>query len=372
MLVWICLALIVVPLLIERAMARHWRRQIGRCIHVHGSRGKSSVVRESARLLRAEGVKVLAKTTGDQPEYLLPDGQVMPIRRLGSARIQEHVAALHKAARLKVDTLIVEGMALAPETVWQSQEILDADQAVITNTRPDHAETMQGGREGVIRTLSLMIPTAGTLVCADETGAAQLAEIAESRNTLLNCVACATRQDQAPALARALTGSPSEPGSIQDVPDVVATAGPRWLDLPGGDLPVRLLDLLSANDVESSALLWADNRANAHWLKIAVLATRADRPLRSRDFWTWLTSSGQFDLLVPQGAHAGYCWRRGLRDVRLVLAYPWSDPGDLVQKLTRRAVADGKCGVAIVGLGNVHGIGERWRRFGETVHAHAG
>ena len=68
----------------------------------------------------------------------------MPIRRLGPARIQEHVATLRKAAQLKVDALIVEGMALAPETVWQSQNILAADQAVITNTRPDHAENHAG------------------------------------------------------------------------------------------------------------------------------------------------------------------------------------------------------------------------------------
>ena len=112
---------------------------------------------------------------------------------------------------------------------------------------------------------------------------------------------------------------------------------------------------------------------NARWLRVALLATRADRPLRSRDFWAWLSSSGQFDLLLPQGGHAGYCWRKGMRDGQLILAYPWSDPGELVQKLTApRGGGQKKPAWPLSGLGNVHGVGERWRRFGETVQTHAG
>ena len=91
-----------------------------------------------------------------------------------------------------------------------------------------------------------MIPSAGTLYCADETGAAQLAQVAEGKNTALNRVACTARQDQAPALARALTGSLFGEEAGQKELEAPAASGPRWLDLPGGAVPVRFLDLMSA------------------------------------------------------------------------------------------------------------------------------
>lgn len=371
MLYWLCLSLVLLPLLIEQVLVVRARRQIRLRIHVHGTRGKSSVVRECTRLLREKGMTVLAKTTGDRPEYILPDGQSQPIRRIGPARIKEHVAMLTKAARLKADAVVVEGMALTPETIWQSENMLHATHAVITNTRPDHAESMGDGRQGVIRALALMVPEKAVLIAADEDGAAQLAQISESRQSPAHPVACSASSDQTGDLARVVTELVL-PQPLAAEPASPTTNAPHWQDLSENDLPMRFLDLLSANDVESSALLWAANRPDADWLTVALLATRADRPLRSRDFWTWLQADHGFDLLVPQGDHAGYCWLKGWHSDRLVFAHPWSHPGRIIKKLIRRASTAGIPGVAIVGFGNVHGVGKTWRRFMQEGHGHAG
>ena len=371
MLYWLSLSLVLLPLLIERVLVVRARRQIRLRIHVHGTRGKSSVVRECARLLREKGMTVLAKTTGDRPEYVLPDGRNQPIRRIGPARIKEHVAMLKRAAQLKADAVVVEGMALTPETIWQSENMLHATHAVITNTRPDHAESMGDGRQGVIRALSLMIPEKAVLIAADEDGVEQLAQISEARKSPAHPVACSSYSNQTGDLARAVAELvPPQPLAVESASPT--TDAPHWQDLPDNDLPVRFLDLLSANDVESSALLWMANRPDAVWLTVALLATRADRPLRSRDFWTWLQTDRDFDLLVPQGDHAGYCWLNGWRNDRMVLASPWSRPGGIVKKLIRRAGVAGKSGVAIVGFGNTHGVGKTWRRFMQEGHGHAG
>ena len=376
MLYWLSLSLVLLPLLIERVLVVRARRQIRLRIHVHGTRGKSSVVRECARLLREKGMTVLAKTTGDRPEYILPDGQNQAIRRIGPARIKEHVAMLTKAAWLKADAVIVEGMALTPETIWQSENMLHATHAVITNTRPDHAESMGDGRQGVIRNLALMIPEKGTLIAAVEDGVEQLAQISEARQSPAHPVACSAYSDQTGDLAKAVAELVL-PQPLAVGPASSTTNAPHWQDvlendLPENDLPVRFLDLLSANDVESSVLLWAVNRPDADWLTVALLATRADRPLRSRDFWTWLQTDRDFDLLVPQGDHAGYCWLNGWRNDRMVFASPWSRPSGIIRKLIHRANVAGKSGVAIVGLGNVHGTGKTWRRFMQEGRRHAG
>ncbi len=217
MLYWICLAVVVLPMVVERLLVRRWRARIPLLVHVHGTRGKSSTVRDCARLLREQGLNVLAKTTGDAPEYVLPDGSVKAIRRIGPPRIQEHVAILRKAARLRVDAVVVEGMALSAETVWQSERILRATHAVITNTRPDHAECMGSGRSGVAATLGLMIPENGELFTAAEEGVEQLAEISRRKNCSIRIVKSFSSLHQLGCLANAVAAAVLAESSIATV-----------------------------------------------------------------------------------------------------------------------------------------------------------
>ena len=142
---WICITFIVFVLALEKRLLLQRRAAIPIRIHVHGTRGKSTTVRYLYDELRARGFRVLAKTTGDQPEYNLPDGNTEPIRRFSPARITEHIRIFNKAAQLGVNALVVEGMALQRETVWFSQQILCPTHVVITNVRPDHAESMVKG-----------------------------------------------------------------------------------------------------------------------------------------------------------------------------------------------------------------------------------
>lgn len=368
---WICLILVVLPLAFERVLVERWRKKIPLRIHVHGTRGKSSTVRDCARLLREQGLTVLAKTTGDAPEYILPDGSVVPVRRIGPPRIQEHVAILRKAARLGADVVVAEGMALAPENVWQSEMILSATHAVITNTRPDHAECMGSGRLGVVRTLGLMIPQDHMLLTAAEEGAHQLAEMAERKNCSVTEVDSPSSRHQPGCLAHALAAAvlAERPASAPCI--LPAEKGTECAELFSQDVPVRFLDLFSTNDVESSALLWKEQRHDADWLRVALLATRADRPLRTRDFLEWLLAREDFDFLLPLGGHAGYVWLRAGRCRRLMKLNPWLDPSRGVEKLATLAALQGRKGVELIGLGNCHGMGKKWRDTLTRKNGHA-
>jgi hypothetical protein len=68
---------------------RDYERQLGKLkirIYVNGIRGKSTVTRLIAGVLREAGIQTLAKTTGSAARVILPNGDEIPIRRRSSPR----------------------------------------------------------------------------------------------------------------------------------------------------------------------------------------------------------------------------------------------------------------------------------------------
>src|SRR5882724_13122976 len=102
-------------------------------IHVAGTRGKSTTTRLIAAGLRAGGWRVMAKTTGTEPRLILIDGSERPWRRRGPASVREQMRFFAQAARSGADTAVVECMAIRPELVAASEDLLvRATTAVIT------------------------------------------------------------------------------------------------------------------------------------------------------------------------------------------------------------------------------------------------
>jgi poly-gamma-glutamate synthase PgsB/CapB len=137
------LTLFLLYLAYERFVLNRLRNSIPMVIAVTGTRGKSSVVRMLASVLREHGRRVLAKTTGSQAQLVLPDGSVQDIPRRGIVSILEQKKILNSAAELKVDYVVVEIMSIRPENhIVESQQILRPDIVVLTNVRRDHIEAM--------------------------------------------------------------------------------------------------------------------------------------------------------------------------------------------------------------------------------------
>jgi hypothetical protein len=119
-----------------------------------------------------------------------------------------------------------------------------------------------------------------------------------------------------------------------------------------------LLDAFSANDTESLAALWEGWRAalGAERRWSVVLATRADRPLRTRRFCTWIAGRDDVEAVYVTGSHrhaARALLRRsgvkvhdihGARASLALLAGPVAAPPDMA------------CPV-LVGMGNARGLG---------------
>ena len=84
-------------------------------IHVSGSRGKTTTTRLIGAALRQAGYRVLVKTTGTVPLLILPDGTEQAWRRWGPASVTEQIRFFRLAQRLKVEVVVLESMAIAPE-----------------------------------------------------------------------------------------------------------------------------------------------------------------------------------------------------------------------------------------------------------------
>lgn len=138
-------------------------------IYVNGIRGKSTVTRLIAGVLREAGIQTLAKTTGSAAMVILPNGEEIPIERRSSATIMELFNIAKKYLEEDTEAIVFETMALFPANQTASQELLvKGNINVITNVREDHQDVMGESLEEIADTLSLMIPRDGTLITAED------------------------------------------------------------------------------------------------------------------------------------------------------------------------------------------------------------
>ena len=138
-------------------------------IQVNGTRGKSTTVRLIASILREAGYRVLAKTTGTAPRIILENGEEEVIKRRGPSNIIEQKYFIKRAAQRKSNAIVVECMAVHPETQWVSEHrLIHSTIGVITNVREDHQDVYGPLLEDAANFLKLTIPKNGILVTAEQ------------------------------------------------------------------------------------------------------------------------------------------------------------------------------------------------------------
>ncbi|MEO1277630.1 MAG: poly-gamma-glutamate synthase PgsB [Planctomycetota bacterium] len=158
---------------------RLWRREAVRHerliasipvrIHVNGTRGKSTVTRIVAGMLREAGIETVAKCTGTAAAVIAPDASEHPIRRRGAPTILEQIEVIGAHASPTTGALVIECMALKPNNQHTSEHrIVRSTIGVITNVREDHQDVMGETRPEIARSLMNTCPTNGTLVTAEE------------------------------------------------------------------------------------------------------------------------------------------------------------------------------------------------------------
>ncbi len=153
------------------AVKRHQRRidQLDVRVHVNGIRGKSSVTRLVAGVLREGGFVTVAKTTGSAARVIGPRGEESRIFRLGAPTINEQVDVVREHVTEDVEALVIECMAVRPLYQQYSQDFMvRSDITVITNVREDHQEEMGETLEEITDSMSVTIPRDGVLITAED------------------------------------------------------------------------------------------------------------------------------------------------------------------------------------------------------------
>jgi poly-gamma-glutamate synthase PgsB/CapB len=384
--------LIVAPLLIVILMAAigvAWRRmrkghdarmrQLELRVHVNGIRGKSTVTRLIAAMLREGGFVTIAKTTGSAARVIGPAGEETPIRRRGAATINEQVDTVSEHVTPDVEALVIECMAVNPVYQRYSQEfIVQSDVTVITNVREDHQEVMGETLEEIADSMSVTIPSNGILITAEERPhlRERLARNATARGSTFRYAdpSQVTDADMRPfshlefksnvavalELARVagIDRNVALRGRWKAVPDVGAVHLRRY-EVRGTD--VLWIPLFAANDRESvvSILETLQGPHLSGRKVIGILNNRQDRGRRAELFAEMVPRdlAPFLDRVVTFGAYEAIVTRRmtalGYAPERITNLGETVDPG--IDRIldTISGLADGMP-LALVGLVNIH------------------
>ena len=368
---------------LETLSHRNCLREIKTRIHVAGTRGKSSVTRLIAAGLREAGITNAAKTTGTLARMILPDGREVPIFRPAGTSIIEQTRIVATAARLGVDVLVVECMALQPVLHWLSERhLIKATIGVITNARADHLDVMGPTETDVAKALAGMIPIKGILFTAEQKHLDIFKRAAEDRKTELisvgpDDVGNISNDDLAGfpylehrenlALALKILEKLSVPkdvalrGMWKADPDPGALTHHR-LDFFGRD--IVFVNGFAANDPFSTEKIWrmsAEGHGDAR-KTIAVFNMRADRPHRTVQLARHANFWHQADGVVLMGTGA-YSFSRQAQKAGYELGKIVYADFDRVEDIFETIVGVSGPRSLVVGMGNIGEQGLELTKF---------
>ncbi len=284
---------------LENYSHQHKRGQIPTIIHVNGTRGKSTTTRLIAGGLRQGSLKVIAKTTGTAPRFILEDGKEIDIKRRGHANIREYFKVVSFASERKVDVLVSECMALHPELQWTAEHrMLKAEIGVITNVGEDHLEVMGPTTADAARAMALTIPTKGHFVTPDSEFAPIFAEACTRRGSKCHFVNPASIDDQllldfpyitfkenvAIALRVCELLGVDKATALEGMLHAAADPGVSSLiKLSLNEQDIYFINAFAANDCKSTLLTWevvAQRKALPVKTVLGIWNNRSDRSVR--------------------------------------------------------------------------------------------
>jgi poly-gamma-glutamate synthase PgsB/CapB len=358
-------------LLFEATKLRRSTSAISFRIVVTGTRGKSSLVRMLLAGIRTVEPATWGKITGDNPLSLAPDGTSSVLARRGPAHLREQAKFLISSRRRDARCVVMESMANSAEAMAAEMRLIRPDLVIVTNVRDDHRETL--GNDPYLQRAAYL----GSLprTCRWLTLDARMIEFANLSGRYPAPIA--TKDSNSKPSGDERGGAPAE--TLATAEAALETLGwntarareamfasssqvvsaPSKVVLLGQEM--TLLDAFSANDPFSLRLLWEewrrDNGVDAKWS--VLLNTRADRPLRTRQFCVWIAGRSDIENVYVAGSHrfaASRMLRRQGLHVTLIddaAAALMPDPGEKPFSNGGRKV--------LVGLGNASGLPMRLR-----------
>jgi len=378
------LAAFMLYLVYEARALRGHRDRIPLVVAVTGTRGKSSVARLLASVLREGGHRVLAKTTGSQAQFVLPDGSIQDIPRRGVASVIEQKEVLKKAVGAGVNCLVVEIMSIREENHYiESHRILKPNTVVLTNIRRDHMDAMGETEDEIGRVLAIDIPPGARAYIPEElrrnvtqhlTNSEQCkivavppgrADVLASRHPELRNREFAENLDLVAAVAtdQGIDDETIVRGMLKAIYDIGKF---KVWKCRVGDKQILLANAFAANDPESTLKVIEKIRSmvpNGSAGITGLLSLRGDRGDRTLQWVAALKNgmSAHFRRVHVVGDHARAV-RRSLKNVDVLRSVD-------AEEITVNIAAGMEDRGVLLGFGNIGGVGkmlvEYWQRVGE-------
>ena len=379
----------------ERIRLDRRRKAIPMLIAVTGTRGKSSVTRMLAAVLRESGRRVLAKTTGSEAAFILPDGSEREIRRRGLPSIIEQKRVIRLAAQLGVDAAVVEVMSIHPENhLIEARQLLKPDLVLVTNFRVDHTAAVGETREAVASALALDVPRGARAFVPQSECLPEFRSAVEERGGEVIEVPKGTRSaqlDDDSGAAAVRFGENLDlvwaAAQALDIDDRTIREGVRRSRGDIGSLRIwryrhdesqqvcYLVNAFAVNDPESTALVHDGVMAGlgvGPERCVGLLNLRADRGDRT---WQWVSVLREgflerFGQLYVMGLHARAVERR-LRRVKHLSPIEVIETGGPAETTHKVLLGIREVGGVVFGFGNIAGPGEaliaHWSAAGDPV-----
>jgi len=382
-----CLVLFLLYLLGEKIYLASKIKKIPLRICITGTRGKSTVTRLIAGILRENGQKVLAKTTGSRPKMIFPDGSEKEIQRQGQPSIIEGKYILKTAAQLKAQALVVEMMGIRPETMRvEAVKMFQPHILVITNVRLDHQEQMGIAKEDIAASFVSAIPKQCLVFTLEKEFFPAYEEKARRVNSKILRVPedFSTKELENEGLETFYESDIQLALSVAEFLDIdrhIALSGIKKSQSDIGSLKAWMsrdsvlpkeccfISAFAANEPESTARV-LDYLKKKGVLKgkksIAILSFRKDRGERTLQ-WLRALEEGflsEFDRIVLLGEHAGVVFKK-IASVSKGQDFITRTSGSPAE-ITTDAVFQEKESV-VVGMGNMVGLGHTLVQYWDTI-----
>jgi poly-gamma-glutamate synthase PgsB/CapB len=298
-------------------------RMVPHRIHVNGIRGKSTVTRLIAGMLREADLVTIGKSTGSFAAVIKPDGTDHPIQRTGSPTILEQITVIRDWVTPFVDAIVMECMAINPRYQKVSEErLIRSTIGVITNVREDHQDVMGETLPEIARSLMSSCPKNGILITAEQNPEILDIMFEEARRkgtSLLVADPTKIRPEEVAAfdyisfeeniaIALAIAELLNIPRHVAMTGMIKAPADPGVLRIERYKIAGKNLtwaNLFAVNDRES--MIAATEKLRPYigedTTSVGILNNRTDRQRRALQFADIAVNDLAFDRLVTFGAY---------------------------------------------------------------------